>query len=130
MVLLVDDDRSSCAALAEFLSRGGHDVQCATNGKEALRLLADSHDPPAVIFLDLMMPVLDGWSFLAERAKNPLLAEIPVVIISGCRDVTQKAKEAGAIAVMNKPIEPKAVLRIVEHFDEQSYQECPKSLVH
>ena len=121
MVLLVDDDRRSCAALAEFLSRRGHEVQCATNGNEALRLLADSQDPPAVIFLDLMMPVLDGWSFLAERAKNSLLAEIPVVIVSGARgsDVAQKAKEAGAVAVMCKPVEPQSVLRVVEHFDLQ-----------
>jgi CheY-like chemotaxis protein len=119
MVLLVDDDRGSCEALAEFLSLRGHDVQCAMNGNEALRLLAESQDPPAVIFLDLMMPVLDGWSFLAERAKNPLLAEIPVVIVSGCRDVTQKAKEAGAVAVMCKPVEAQSILRVVEHFDEQ-----------
>jgi CheY-like chemotaxis protein len=119
MVLLVDDDRGSCEALAEFLSLRGHDVQCATNGNEALRLLAESQDPPAVIFLDLMMPVLDGWSFLAERAKNPLIAEIPVVIVSGCRDVTQKAKEAGAVAVMRKPVEAQSILRVVEHFEEQ-----------
>jgi CheY-like chemotaxis protein len=119
MVLLVDDDLASCEALAEFLSLRGHDVQCATNGTEALRFLIESRDPPAVIFLDLMMPVLDGWSFLAERARNPLLNKIPVVIISGCRDVTQKAKEAGAVAVMCKPVEPQSVLRVVEHFDEQ-----------
>ena len=74
-----------------------------------------------MIFLDLMMPVLDGWSFLAERAKNSLLAEIPVVIVSGTRgsDVAQKAKEAGAVAVMCKPVEPQSVLRVVEHFDLQ-----------
>jgi CheY-like chemotaxis protein len=118
MVLLVDDDRDSCEALAEFLSLKGHTVQCATNGNEALQLLAKSHDPPALIFLDLMMPVLDGWGFLAERAKNPLLAEVPVVVISGYPDVPQKAKEAGAVAFMRKPVEPKALLRLVEHFDE------------
>lgn len=119
MVLLVDDDRGSSEALAEFLSLSGHDVRCATNGSEALQLLVDSQDPPALIFLDLMMPVLDGWSFLAERAKNPLLAEIPVVIVSACRDVTQKAKEAGAVAVMCKPVEPQSILRVVERFDQQ-----------
>jgi CheY-like chemotaxis protein len=117
MVLLVDDDRDSCEALAEFLSCKGHCVQCATNGSEALRLLAESRDPPALICLDLMMPVLDGWGFLAERAKNPVLAEVPVVIVSGCPDVTQKAKEAGAVAFMCKPVEPQTLLRVVEYFD-------------
>jgi len=118
MVLLVDDDRDSCEAVAEFLSFKGHGVQCARNGSEALRLLAEPQDLPALIFLDLMMPVLDGWSFLAERAKNPLLAEVPVVIVSACSDVTQKAKEAGAIAVMCKPVEPQTLLRLAEHFDQ------------
>lgn len=118
MVLLVDDDRDSCEALAEFLSLKGHGVQCAANGSEALRLLAESPDPPALIFLDLMMPILDGWDFLAERAKNPLLAEVPIVIISGCPDATQKAKDAGAVAFLRKPVEPQTLLRVVEHFDQ------------
>jgi CheY-like chemotaxis protein len=117
MVLLVDDDLDSCEALAEFLSRRGHCVRCATNGSDALRLLAESRDPPALICLDLMMPVLDGWGFLAERAKNPVLAEVPVVIVSGCPNVTAKAKEAGAVAFMRKPVEPQTLLRVVEHFD-------------
>ena len=68
MVLLVDDNRELCEALTEFLSLQGHAVRCAANGSEALRLLADSHARPALIFLDLVMPVLDGWGFLAERA--------------------------------------------------------------
>ena len=130
MVLLVDDDRDSCEALAEFLSHRGHDVQCARNGSEALQLLAELHDPPALIFLDLMMPVLDGWGFLAERAKNALLAEVPVVVISGCFDVTQKVKEAGAVAFISKPLEPKTLLRLVQHFDEPLLQERPKSFAH
>jgi CheY-like chemotaxis protein len=74
---------------------------------------------PAVIFLDLEMPILDGWGFLAERGKDPLLADVPVVIMSGFRNVAQKAKEAGAVAVVRKPIEPQTFLRIIEHFGER-----------
>jgi CheY-like chemotaxis protein len=115
VVLLVDDDRKSREALAEFLSLKGHVVQCAANGSEALRLLDYTQNHPELIFLDLMMPVLDGWGFLAERAKNPLLAEVPVVIVTGCCDVTQKAKEAGAVAVVRKPLEPQTLLGVIEH---------------
>ena len=83
---------------------------------EALRLFIDTPTPPELILLDLKMPVLDGWGFLAERAKDPLLADIPVVIMSGCSDVTQKAKEAGAAAVAQArgpagPREPHRALR-------------------
>jgi CheY-like chemotaxis protein len=118
VVLLVDDDRKSREALAEFLSLKGHVVQCAANGSEALRLIDDTQTHPELIFLDLMMPVLDGWGFLAERAKNPLLADVPVVIMTGSCDVTQKAKEAGAVAVVRKPLEPQTLLGVIEHFVE------------
>ncbi|MGO9452738.1 MAG: response regulator [Candidatus Binataceae bacterium] len=119
MILLVDDNRESCEALAEFLSLRGHEVQCAANGNEALQSLADSQTRPELIFLDLVMPVLDGWGFLAERAKDPLLADVPVVIVSGCSDVAQKAKEAGAVAVVRKPADPQTLLSVMEHFAER-----------
>jgi CheY-like chemotaxis protein len=119
VILLVDDNRELCETLAEFLSLQGHAVQCAANGREALRLLADAQTPPTVILLDLMMPILDGWGFLAERAKEPHLAEVPVVIMSGCRDVAEKAKEFGAVAVLHKPVEPQTLLRVIDHFSEQ-----------
>jgi CheY-like chemotaxis protein len=118
MILLVDDDRESCEALAEFLSLRGHAVQCAANGSEALRLVDDSDARPELIFLDLVMPVLDGWGFLAERAKDPLLADVPVVIMSGCSAVAQKAQEAGAVAVVRKPADPQTLLGVIEHFAE------------
>jgi two-component system, chemotaxis family, chemotaxis protein CheY len=116
VVLLVDDNRELCEALAEFLSLQGQTVRCAADGSEALRLLQDSQTRPALIFLDPAMPVLDGWGFLAERRKDPLLADVPVVIMSVCRDVAQKAKEAGAVAVVRKPVEPQIFVRLVEHF--------------
>jgi CheY-like chemotaxis protein len=116
VILLIDDNRESCDALAEFLSRQGHAVQCAANGSEGLRLLADSKTRPALILLDLEMPVLDGWGFLAERSKDPILTDVPAVIMSGYGDVAQKAKEAGAVAVVRKPIHPQALLRLIEHF--------------
>jgi two-component system chemotaxis response regulator CheY len=117
MLLLVDDDRELCEDFTEFLSFHGYVVQCAANGSEALRLLAASQTRPALILLDLEMPVLDGWGFLAERSKEPLLDDVPVVIVSGCRDVAQKAKEAGAVAVVRKPVEPQTLLRVIEHFE-------------
>jgi CheY-like chemotaxis protein len=116
VVLLVENNRELCDTLAEFLSLKGHAVQCAADGSEALRLLTDSEIRPAVILLDLVMPELDGWRFLAERAKDPLLADVPVVIMSECSDVTQKAKKAGAVAVVRKPVEPDTLLRVVEYF--------------
>jgi CheY-like chemotaxis protein len=58
-----------------FLSLEGHAVQCAANGYEAFRLIVRAQTRPALIFLDLLMPVLDGCEFLVEQGKNPFLAE-------------------------------------------------------
>jgi two-component system, chemotaxis family, chemotaxis protein CheY len=117
VILLVDDNRELCEALTEFLSLQGHAVQYAANGSDALRLIADSQTRPAIILLDLVMPELDGWGFLAKRGKDPRLADVPVVILSGSCDVAPRAKEAGAIAVVRKPVEPQTLLRIIEHFE-------------
>jgi CheY-like chemotaxis protein len=117
MVLVVDDNRELCEDFTEFLSFHGYVVQCAAFGSEALRLLAASQTHPGLILLDVEMPVLDGWGFLAERGKDPRLADVPVVIVSGYRDVAQRAKEAGAIAVMRKPVEPQPLLRLIEQFE-------------
>jgi FixJ family two-component response regulator len=53
---------------------------------------------------------MDG-AFSPSELKNPLLAEVPVVIISGCRDVTPKAKEVGAVAFMYRPVAPQTLSR-------------------
>jgi two-component system chemotaxis response regulator CheY len=116
VLLIVDDNRELRETLAEFLSLKGHAVECAANGREAVQLIADPETRPELILLDLLMPVLDGWGFLAERAREPLLADVPVVILSACEEVTEKAKEAGAVAVVRKPVEPQTLLRVIEHF--------------
>lgn len=120
VVLIVDDNRVLCEALNEFLSVQGHAVQSAKNGNEALRLLTHLADRPALIFLDLAMPIMNGWEFLAELRQRPLLADIPVVIMSGCEDVAQKAQQAGVVAVLRKPVEPGVLLKIIDHFDERT----------
>ena len=116
MLLIVDDDRESRELLAEFLSLKGFVVRSASNGCDALRLLANSPTRPDLILLDLQMPVLDGWGFLAQRASDPLISDVPIVIITVSGGVTHEAIEAGAVAVLRKPMEPQTLLRVVELF--------------
>ncbi len=76
MILVVDDDPDILQTLALCLSTEGYRVTMAANGQEALTLL--ERDEPACILLDLMMPVMDGWQFVAEldrqgKRKAPLL---------------------------------------------------------
>ena len=81
-ILVVDDDDEIREALAETLEDRHFDVITAANGLEALKVLRTSEASPSVILLDLMMPVMDGYAFLDEQRKDPLLASIPVAIIT------------------------------------------------
>jgi CheY-like chemotaxis protein len=84
--MVVDDDLGCREILAEFLRIWGYEVESAVNGKEALEKLQDASDPPSVLILDLMMPVMSGWEFRREQIRDPRLADIPVVIVSAARD--------------------------------------------
>jgi CheY-like chemotaxis protein len=80
-VLVVDDDQQLRETALEILALGGFMAAGAGNGAEALAFLAK--ESPALILLDLRMPVMDGWTFLRQRAASPALAAVPVVILSG-----------------------------------------------
>ena len=81
-VLIVDDTPDCSDPLARLLRRRGHTVVCAPGGMEALALLAGFR--PDVIVLDLMMPVMDGVSFLEALRGDPERKDIRVVVFSGC----------------------------------------------
>jgi CheY-like chemotaxis protein len=80
-ILVVEDNPSVRDALAAVLAVEGYAVTTAGNGLEGLELLPG--EPPfALVLLDLMMPVMDGFAFLAERARRPDVAAVPVIITS------------------------------------------------
>jgi CheY-like chemotaxis protein len=106
-VLLIEDDADIREGLAELLREVGHDVKTATDGAEALATLRDSverAEPPCLILLDLMMPVMNGWDFRASQLKAPSLAGIPVVLVSGAADVKQHAERLCAVGYLTKPV--------------------------
>ncbi len=59
-ILVVDDDLDACEALSEFLKLNGYNVACAENGQIALAEIRTRPVPPALILLDMLMPVMDG----------------------------------------------------------------------
>jgi PAS domain S-box-containing protein len=79
-ILVVDDDETIRRAIRRTLQRQGWDVREASNGADALRLIAEL--PPALILLDLMMPVMDGLEFLEHLRQDKGSAEIPVVVLT------------------------------------------------
>lgn len=105
-VLLVDDEPFNLDLLEQELSGLGLDIRKAANGREALDLVAES--PPDMIFLDLMMPIMNGFSTLEALQAHEDWREIPVVIVSASSDLENIVRgiEMGAADFLPKPFEP------------------------
>jgi CheY-like chemotaxis protein len=110
-ILVVDDDADIREVLSEVLIESGHEVMTASNGLEALHILRNGW-APCLVLLDLMMPVMDGYLFLAERNSDPVLARIPITVITAGRQV-DVARLEGATLVA-KPIRLPALLSIID----------------
>src|SRR3982074_3818832 len=89
-ILVVEDDPDIRAALTQILSDDGYAVATAANGQEAIDHLRRT-SPPALILLDLMMPVMDGWQFRSHQKQDPALKSIPVVIVTADGSAQNKA---------------------------------------
>jgi CheY-like chemotaxis protein len=119
VVLVVDDDPDILEALSEILEAEGFEILRARNGKEALEKL--EKQPPQLILLDLMMPVMDGFEFAQRmRQQRPEVANIPFIVLSADRNVGSKAQEIGAVGFLAKPFELNDLLDMVRRSLAQS----------
>lgn len=104
-ILVVDDLPENALVLKSFLTPLGYELHAATNGEDALKMVADN--PPDVILLDLMMPGMDGFEVCRRLKHDPKTHHIPVIIITGMsdRDSNVRAVEAGADDFLIKPFD-------------------------
>ena len=114
-VLIVDDDLDIRELLAEALEEQGFDVVTAANGLEAITLVRNMTTPPSIILLDLMMPVLDGYGFLEQRAKEAMLAAIPVAVISAGHGL-DPSRLSEAARIIPKPIDVGMLVSVINDF--------------
>lgn len=113
-ILVVEDDTSIRELLVELLESEGFTVSSAVNGLEGLkRLEADKHD---LILIDLMMPVMDGYTFRTEQLKNADWAKIPTVVMSAESNAKEKMKSYNVTAFLSKPVELDTILRTVTQY--------------
>jgi CheY-like chemotaxis protein len=108
-VLVVEDDDDVAEAIIETLKDEGYDAQRAANGREALALLR-AGPLPDLVLLDLMMPVMDGRSFLEALETAHLLPELPVVVMTAMPnpEISQPIKQ-----LFKKPLTIEALLATV-----------------
>jgi CheY-like chemotaxis protein len=112
-VLVIEDDDVARVGLAALLRPHGYHVATASTGQEALDLL-ERDLCPNVILLDMIIPKVDGWQFMARRQKDPKLSSIPVVIMTGVGIACPEwASALGAADLLRKPIEIDSLLETV-----------------
>ena len=116
-ILVVDDDELIREALKELLEIKGYSVSTATTGQEALNLI-DRPSNIGLIILDLMMPVMDGQTFINIQQKNGNPVKIPIVVLSGISD---QVNIPGVLKCLKKPVDLQSLLKIIE-------QTCGSSL--
>ncbi len=122
-ILIVEDDPDILSSLAEALREEGFEVETAANGYQALTRL-ESQAPDA-IFLDLMMPLMDGWKFLeTARQRFPGL-HAPIVLLSAVHNLTEEAQRLGVTAFLAKPFDLEDVARMA-HSLTQRRSEGPR----
>jgi putative two-component system response regulator len=104
VVLAVDDNEQNLQLLEEYLWQWGYDVVVARDGREALQLYPQTN--PAIIVLDVMMPVMDGYEACAKIKAEPGGRTIPILMLTALTGTDDKIKalESGADDFLNKPI--------------------------
>lgn len=114
-VLVIEDDPDMREIERATLGCAGHDVMLAANGREGLEAL--ERQRPCVILLDLMMPVMDGLTFLAERRNRGLATDVPVLCVTAAgEDMTTHAMSLGARECLHKPADFDELCERVSHY--------------
>ena len=114
-VMVIDDSNTIRRSAEIFLSKAGCEVLMAEDGFDALVKIADHH--PDVIFVDIMMPRLDGYQTCAVIKKNPRFAKTPVIMLSSKDGLFDRARGrmVGSDEYLTKPFTKDSLLQAVAH---------------
>lgn len=108
-ILVVDDNPSILSVVSDALVLEGYGVETAANGAEAL--CAVERALPSLVVLDMRMPILNGWQFLAELRARHL--DVPVLVMTAACDARCWAEEVEADGFLSKPFELDELLSAV-----------------
>lgn len=109
-ILIVDDDADIRDSLQDFFEDAGYAVATAADGAEALDRLGNDQ-PPCVVILDLMMPLVSGNQVYATMQEDPRLSKVPVII-----STSDPSRAPRGVPIMKKPIDLGRLLSAVrEH---------------
>ena len=130
-VLIADDDPLLRALLEHRFEAAGYRVVGVGDGHQALKAIGD--DPPDLLVLDAMMPVMDGFEALRRIRADPAMRDIPVIMLTALRqeDAVMNALNLGAADYLSKPFIPDELLararRVLPPLDAVSQNADPSS---
>ena len=113
-VLLVEDNEMNRDMMIRRLKRAGLDVVTAGDGQEALRCMRKNK--PAVVLMDMNLPVLDGWSASRQAKQDPTLRTIPIIALTAhaMEEDRLNALECGCDDYATKPVDFPELLAKIE----------------
>ena len=120
-ILVVDDDRDIVQLIKFLLEKDGHHVSVGYNGAEALERLGVEPDDksvalPDLVVIDVMMPVMDGFSACARMAQTARTQSLPLIVLTAkgtMRDLFEQAPNVSAY--IDKPFDPKKLRDLIAH---------------
>jgi len=121
-ILIIEDDTGTREALCEILDDAGYSVLPAENGLRALQSVEATGETPALILLDLAMPVMDGMAFLSQIPEHARLAAVPVIVMSADSKAPRLRVErpGNVMEVLPKPIDVPRMMELVRKHTAQS----------
>ena len=118
VILLVEDNEVNRDMLVRRLQRAGHQVATAGDGEAAL--IAMRQQQPAVVLMDMNLPIKDGWTACREAQQDASIAEIPIIALTAhaMEEDKHRALEAGCSDYATKPVDfPDLLKKIAAQFD-------------
>ena len=115
-ILIVDDEPDIVNLTERFLKLGNFETITASNGKDALEIIAERYNEIALVLLDIMMPGMSGYSVLKEIKANEKYKSIIVILftVKSFNEDIQKGKKLGADGYITKPFSGKKLLEYVK----------------
>ena len=113
-ILLVEDNEVNRNMLTRRLERAGHTVITAPDGETALSVMREKH--PAVVLMDMNLPVKDGWTACQEAKVDEAIRDIPIIALTAHAMEEDKARAlaAGCTDFATKPVDFPALLSVIE----------------
>jgi CheY-like chemotaxis protein len=108
-LLIVEDEIAVRDALTKLVSKDGREIETASDGQEALARLTEA-PRPCLILLDLMMPRMNGWEFLQHKSADPVLADIPTIVLSGSRQPVEATHQ------LAKPVDVERLMALIDQY--------------